>query len=155
MSVYWRDAPWPYPCSELKSNVPHKTYTCLFATRQNNTFYWSFDHPHSNTSLVNSSLVNSSRQAWINLPPLDGNLRIGLRWKILNWVENNQPNEKHIASLDVSLWMKFSNQTLSRWSSAAIVESKIWFDQIAVLSLLRIYSTCCWITNESNTMNSP
>ena len=50
-----------------------------------------------------------------------------------------------IASLDVSLWMKCSNQTLSRWSSAAIVESKIRFDQIAVLSLLRIYSTCCWI----------
>ena len=41
--------------------------------------------------------------------------------------------------------MKCSHQTLSRWSSAAIVESKIRFDQIAVLSLLWIYSTCCWI----------
>ena len=50
--------------------------------------------------------------------------------------------------------MKFSNQTLSRWSSAAIVESKIRFDQIAVLSLLWIYSTCCWITNEYHELST-
>ena len=46
---------------------------------------------------------------------IDGNLRIGLRWKILNCVENNQPNEKHIASLD------FMNEMLNPDLVAVIV----------------------------------
>ena len=30
---------WPYLCSELNSDIHHKTCTCLFGTRRDNTFY--------------------------------------------------------------------------------------------------------------------
>ena len=64
--------------------------------------------------------------------------------EIVNCVENNQPNRKHIKFLE------FLNEMIKPDLVGVIFRCyrPIRFVQAAVLSVLWMYFTCCWITYE-------